>query len=381
VALRTRRGRWCVLWIAASIGCSSARAPLSAPPPMMANPGSIPTASQSGNLSAPLWTPWRSGQVNAANAATAKAAQSVLEDDPLSLRHMPSQLGPEVHVRAARVFETRNRFDEALESYGKALESQPTDLGAIVGIARLHDRLGHFDESNRWYQHAVALHPSVAAVHNDFGLCLARQGNLPRAIEVMQQAVRLDPRQALYRNNIAKMLVQGGRVDESLEHLVAVFPPAAAHYNLGCLLDDVGQTDVAALAFRRSLEIDPAFSRAGQALAARSLPAPAGPPTESSPAIPPRIAANGATPAFPTPSAAPPAPQAPAQGPSSVMPTWPGAPGPTRLPPPSAPTPVQGPSITNGDPTQTTPSAAGWSPSPQVPPGGPSPSVSRYSQP
>jgi tetratricopeptide (TPR) repeat protein len=232
-----------------------------------------------------------SKKVNEANTSAAQSSRTIEPTDPLSLQNMPEHVGPEIHIRAAQLYEVQSKFDKAAGYYQKALEVAPESEAAHIGLARLFDRQGNFAEAVRTYQKALEYHPNSATIHNDLGICLARQNQLPQSIAELQQAVQLQPQDALYRNNIAKVLVQAGRADEALPHLTAVFPAAAAHYNLGYMLYQNGRSDLAAVHFNESLKIDPAFSRAARMLqTVQSGPAPtntaAGASFPSQPAAP-----------------------------------------------------------------------------------------------
>src|SRR5262245_14851900 len=76
------------------------------------------------------------------------------EDDPLRLDQMPKKIGPEVYVAAARLLENQGKFPEAEDKYREALKSAPSDLNALVGLARLHDRQGQPQKAIEVYQKA-----------------------------------------------------------------------------------------------------------------------------------------------------------------------------------------------------------------------------------
>jgi Flp pilus assembly protein TadD len=182
--------------------------------------------------------------------------------DPISLAHRSKPPGPELYVSVARIRERAGDIEQAAAQYQKALDLDSGHLDALVGYAHLEDRRGRFDEAIRLYQQAVKQYPDQPVVRNDLGLCYARAGRVEDASVELAQAVALKPEKPLYRNNLARVLTELGRFDEALEHLSEVHPPAVAHYNLGHLLQERGQIELAGHHFRTALQLDPQLSHA-----------------------------------------------------------------------------------------------------------------------
>lgn len=256
------------------------------------------SAAGANRWSRPRWLPGPR-ELDAANRQATRQGQQLPQDDPLSLRYMPQRVGPEVHVYAARLFEHQGKWDKAIQRYQEALRVDANYEPALTGLARLYDRRGQFPEANRWYEQAVRSHPQSAAARNDWAMCLARQGRLPEAIALWHESARIQPAEVLYRNNLARALIQTGQLDEAYQQLAAVLPPAAAHYNIAYMLYEMGRHDMAVVALRKSLDLDPAFGRAQKLLATlqpAGQPPPVPPGTDT-----PRVAQNSPQ-GFPPPA-------------------------------------------------------------------------------
>ena len=113
----------------------------------------------------------------------------------------------------------------------------------------------------------MAKYPEEAGVYNDLGLCYQRRGMLDESVAMLRKATQLQPERPLYHNNLATVLVDAERNDEALAQLLAVNPPAVAHYNLGCLLHRKGNDPLAADHFQQALVDDPTMRAAQQWLA------------------------------------------------------------------------------------------------------------------
>ncbi|MDP6446810.1 MAG: hypothetical protein QF805_23665, partial [Pirellulaceae bacterium] len=241
--------------------------------------------------------------------------------DPVRLNNMPERISDRVYLAGAQLAASRQMWDKALEQYGVVLQRDPTNLAALIGVARVHNQRGDFRAAYAGYAVALKAHPQQSGVHNDFGMCCARFGQMPLAQQAFETAVRLSPQEPRYRNNLAKALIHGNRSREALDQLLAVNPPAVANYNYAYLLNNAGDYEQAAFHARQALRYDASLTDA-QALL-NSLNQRAG----RIPAIPVGVS-QGATGNVAPPSVAPRAnnaPTQPANGASGVRPV--------RLPP------------------------------------------------
>ncbi|MDX1948226.1 MAG: tetratricopeptide repeat protein [Pirellulaceae bacterium] len=196
-------------------------------------------------------------------------------DDPTHLGTKSKKMGAEVYVAAARLMENQGKLPEAQEQYEKALKATPNSLNAMVGLARLQDRQGQGSKAIEIYQRAAKAHPQSALVQNDLGLCLARQKQWQPSLAALNKAIELAPADAKYRNNLAMVLVDMGRPDEALPHLASVSNAAVAHYNLGYLLQQKGQRDLAIRHLQQAAALDANLAPAREMLAQLGSPAPA----------------------------------------------------------------------------------------------------------
>jgi len=165
------------------------------------------------------------------------------------------------------LLENQGKFAEAEEKYREALKAAPTDLNALVSLARLHDRQGQSQKAIEHYQKAAQAHPTNGLVFNDLGICLRRQQQGEKALVAFRKAVELTPDNAKYRNNLAAALVDSGKENEAFAELAAVNPVAVAHYNLAYLLQEKGQRENALRHLHNAVAADPSLKPASDMLA------------------------------------------------------------------------------------------------------------------
>jgi Flp pilus assembly protein TadD len=210
------------------------------------------------------WTSRFSGAMKdgADKAVSAITPKSAPPDDPISLSNKPKKKSPELYVAMGLAQERGSKTAEAEKMYKKALEIAPNDAAALLAYGHLLDRRGELAEATKQYKKCCKAHPDNAAAFNDLGLCLHRQGQLPESATALREAVRLQPERKLYTNNLATVLVEQGRRDEAFKVLASAHGTAAAHYNVGYLLQQQGDKRSALEQFQMAVNTDPSMTAA-----------------------------------------------------------------------------------------------------------------------
>ncbi len=92
----------------------------------------------------------------------------------------PSNPGPqEAH---ARVLITKDRYQDAYDSYHQMLKRFPDNIDALVNYGLLAARLGHSDEAESSWKKAVAIDPAQTNAHLYLAELFARSGKYQQAI-------------------------------------------------------------------------------------------------------------------------------------------------------------------------------------------------------
>ena len=188
--------------------------------------------------------------------------------DPLSLNNKPEKVGAEVFVANGQLWESTGDLGKAMESYTKALESEPNDPPALTCIARLHFRQGNHKLAVEFFQRAIAQTPQDAGLHNDLGLTLSKLGDYAGATQSLKKALELSPGTSRYANNLASVHFDAGDVDASYQVLAKNNKPAVAHFNMAYLHFKNGHMSKAKTHLTAALQseplsaTDPAIARA-----------------------------------------------------------------------------------------------------------------------
>ena len=87
----------------------------------------------------------------------------------------------------------RRDFDEALKSYSKALEMEPTNYTAALFIANTYDKKKDFAKASEWYERAMRLDPNIETAYRYCADMLAKQGDMVKARTLLIQAAVAEP--------------------------------------------------------------------------------------------------------------------------------------------------------------------------------------------
>lgn len=213
-----------------------------------------------------LTSAWKKSTAAVSSAFALEPGQEAKED-PTSLSSSHKKVTPQVYVAAARMMEGQGKFDDAQKQYDRALQADPKDLNALVGLARLHDRQGRSAKALEFYQKAVKAHPKSALVHNDLGLCYGRMQDWRQSAAEFSKACQMAPENTRYRNNLAMSLLETGDEAGALKQLSLGNSPAIGHYNLAFMLSGKDRQDEASRHLQQAISLDPNLTPAREMLA------------------------------------------------------------------------------------------------------------------
>ncbi len=170
-------------------------------------------------------------------------------------------------------------LDQARLGLQKAIQKDPKNKAAHLGLARFYVKLGEKERAVDAYRRYFALVPKDHEVMHEVAACHARWGDFPGAAGWCKQALGVDPENRGYRKTMAFCLAHAGKWDEGFAVLCQVMPEAHARYNMAKVLQNLGQPDAGRQQLVLALKVDPSFTPAREFLAA--LESPAAVPTQA----------------------------------------------------------------------------------------------------
>lgn len=176
------------------------------------------------------------------------------------------------HNNLGVLFNEAGRVDEASGHFERAIEINPDNPAAYVGLVDSRVRQGRLDEAAAFLAKALELDPSLAGTHFWMGVVADRKNQFDEALRHYRRALELKPDLADAHNNIAVILEHRGELDAALAHyqkaLEGFTAPqkqsrkALIHYNLAALLESRGQIDEALEHYRRAVVLKPEYGEA-----------------------------------------------------------------------------------------------------------------------
>ncbi len=124
---------------------------------------------------------------------------------------------------AGKCYMEMGRFEDALDSFKKALARNPNDPDSLGNIAYLYALKGtDLDKALAMAKQAIEFQPANAAFHHTLGWVWFRKGEMEKAIGELQTALQLRPEYPLARYNLALAFYLMGNFDQALAGFEAV---------------------------------------------------------------------------------------------------------------------------------------------------------------
>ena len=160
--------------------------------------------SQSGDghtLAADTAEPATTGSVGAANASASMVPAPAGTAEPMAQAGL---LGtdPNDDLSLGKKHFRAQDFGLAERHFRRAVELQPKDAEAWLGLAASYDRLKRFDLADRAYEEAIRLVGHTSEILNNQGFSYLLRGNHRRARTLLIAAQAKDPKNPYIQNNL-----------------------------------------------------------------------------------------------------------------------------------------------------------------------------------
>jgi protein O-GlcNAc transferase len=199
-------------------------------------------------------------------------------EDAVRAYRTAAELRPEsaeIHNNLATTLRDLGRHQEAIAHYRQATVLAPEIADIWYNLANALAPTGASVETESCYGNAIRLKPDFADAHANYGRWLMAQGRWVEAGIRLDAALRLAPMNAGTWNNLGIVSQELGGTDaEACYHNALEIDPALAdaHYNLGCLRFDHGDSEAAIVSYDAAIASDPQFGLARLAACMAQLP-------------------------------------------------------------------------------------------------------------
>lgn len=220
------------------------------PAKFFANDLSIP-----GNKKASEWL---------AEANRLSGAGAFEESDELLLRIVETgEATANVYYLLGRNAGATDRSDEAVEYLEKTLELNPEQTGVYAQLATIAHERGEVEKAAEFFRKELEITPDAVPVVLNLAIILVDLDRKEEAIAAFEKVLELSPTEAPAYGELAGLYLAVGQEDRAIETLdrmaEVTAPDPALWFNIGANFSNRDQFAQAQMAYRKALELDPAF--------------------------------------------------------------------------------------------------------------------------
>jgi eukaryotic-like serine/threonine-protein kinase len=166
-----------------------------------------------------------------------------------------------VYVTLGKIHRLTGKYDLALQEYQRALQLDPRNADADIGLALSYDNAGRTADAEAAFRKAIALRPDSWDGYNQLANFLDDHQRHDEAIVQYRHAIELTPdNAALYLNLGATYSDMGEKhyadAEQMLRKSIALEPSYYAYANLGNLYNEERKYDEAAAATEKALQLN-----------------------------------------------------------------------------------------------------------------------------
>ncbi|MCB5187713.1 tetratricopeptide repeat protein [Methylobacillus caricis] len=161
--------------------------------------------------------------------------------------------------------EGQGKYEEAVQSYRKALAINPSISEMHFNLGSALSQLGRDEEAITSYRRAIAISPGLAVAHFNLATLLQKRRLLDEAIQHYRQAVVIEPGFFEAYGSLGTALQQQGHLDDAIScyrQALAISDHALGHFNLATALRDRGGLEQAISHYRQAIVLQPSYADA-----------------------------------------------------------------------------------------------------------------------
>jgi serine/threonine-protein kinase len=168
--------------------------------------------------------------------------------------------GADGHICLGTLAQQTGKPAEAASEFQKAIQLEPANDRASIGLAKAYESLNQPDKAEAVYKQAIDLRPNYWRGYDQLGGFYFRTADYAKAEHMFRTATEKDPQSFRSYSNLAAALSAQAKETEAVDALqksIALHPTADAYSNLGAALFKIRRFDEAAENFRRSIQLAP----------------------------------------------------------------------------------------------------------------------------
>jgi eukaryotic-like serine/threonine-protein kinase len=169
---------------------------------------------------------------------------------------------PAVHVTVGLLNATLGKNDLALREFQRALEINPRDADALIGMAGVYEHTGRVADAEATYKRAIALRPDYWDGYNSLGDFYDRQKRVQDSIAQYRRIIELTPDNTAAYNNLGIEYMElndsgsYAAAEAAFQKSIQLAPTYQAYTDLGWLYLGQKRYAEAATATKKALELN-----------------------------------------------------------------------------------------------------------------------------
>lgn len=179
-------------------------------------------------------------------------------EDPLFLRILELNHGPQAHMQRAAELEKAGRFEDAILEDKDALAVDENSVQAHINLISLYGRTGDARDARQQFDAAVQLDPGRADAWYNFGVLLMHEQDLTGSERALHRALEINPDYAEARYHLGVIYERQTRLDNAaheFQKAIDIRPDYPdARFHLGRILVNQQKYDAAIYQLTRSLK-------------------------------------------------------------------------------------------------------------------------------
>jgi eukaryotic-like serine/threonine-protein kinase len=144
--------------------------------------------------------------------------------------------GADGHMCMGLVDAGTGKYDDAASDYQKAIELEPTNEKAYIGLAKAYSRLNRLSDAESTYKQAINANPNSSYAYQNLAIFYLQQAQYSQAADYFHKAVDLAPESYVNESNLGAAWLYMGRYNEAIQAFtqsIRLRPNASGYANLG----------------------------------------------------------------------------------------------------------------------------------------------------
>ena len=164
------------------------------------------------------------------------------------------------HACLGLVNDGTGHYREAAAEFQRAIDLEPTNEDAYIGLALAFEHRGAINEAEKAYQRAIDSHPNSRYSYNSLGTFYLRRNEYEKALHMFQKVIELAPEGYGAYVNLGATYSNMGRYAEAIEPLkrsIVIRSSYSAYVNLGTAYFGLNKFADAVAAYEEAIKLNP----------------------------------------------------------------------------------------------------------------------------